>query len=74
MRYLVVLLFLLAGCETFGWPEKSATQNKYIPCNVPQRLMALNTTPEFCRILGGHRVDENEMDELEAYYQSLTSS
>jgi len=74
MRYLVLLPLLLAACETFSGAETSETQNQYITCNVPIRLMVLRTFPEYCRGLGGHRVDDDRMDELESYYQGLNSS
>ena len=86
MRYLIFLPFLLAGCAAFDWGdtfnwgdtfsqgEKSAVQNKYNYCNVPQRLMILRTNAEHCRDVGGHRVDDEKADQLESYYQSLTSN
>ncbi len=82
MRYLVLLLFLLAGCETFGldkdswgsWGGKSAVKNNYINCNVPLRYRIFRTSPEICRVLGGHGVDDGRVDELGAYYESLTGA
>lgn len=74
MRYLVFLSLMLVGCESFDFFEKSATKSKYSYCNVPQRYRIFRTSAEICRSLGGHRVDDSKADELEAYYQGLTSS
>lgn len=80
MRYLIFLPLLLAGCaafdwgDTFSWGEKSAVQNQYSYCNVLQRLMIFRTGAENCRDVGGRRVDDEKADQLEAYYQSLTSN
>ena len=78
MRYLVLLSFLLAGCETFGWGEmfgggeNGTVQDNRFYCNAPQRLRVLRTTAEVCRHLGGHRVDASRVDLLELEYQDKT--
>jgi hypothetical protein len=81
MRHLIVLLpVLLAGCAGFTWGdmsgggEKSAVQNNYSYCNVPQRLMIFRTSAEICRDLGGRKVGEDQASLLELYYQGLTSN
>lgn len=78
MRYLVLLSFLLVGCETFGlgetfdWGGKSAVQEKYSYCNIPLRLAVFRTSAEMCWTLGGHAVDDGKVDELQAYYLEMT--
>ncbi len=77
MRYLILLSFLLVGCETFNWGDlgkKGAVKHKNHYCNVPHRYMIFRTSAANCRALGGHQVDDSEADQLDAYYQDLNST